>query len=328
MNDNFKNLLNQKRVFKLILGAANQDALEIQNMTAVYAKAGCRFFDVGADKKLIAAVKKGIEIAIPERERENYHICISVGTKNDPHISKCKIDENKCKDCGACNGICPNSAIFQSNSKSQIEEKNCIGCGICKKVCSHGAITKYSINKNLSEILPDIINMGISCLEFHVHLDDEDDFNQKWEQINNLYSGILSISITRGTKSDSSIINFLNFVMRNRKPYTTIIQADGVPMSGSKDNFESNLQALAFADLLQKEQFPAYLFASGGVNTKFTQLANEFEISLTGLSMGTFARNAIKEHCKRNDIFTNQLVLNEAVGIAKNIVNSTLGLKY
>ena len=59
-----------------------------------------------------------------------------------------------------------------------------------------------------------------------------------------------------------------------RKPYTTIIQADGIAMSGSDDKYGTTLQAVATAQLFQNANFPVYIMMSGGTNTKSIELAH------------------------------------------------------
>src|SRR5574344_644866 len=219
MNEKFSDFLKNKRAFKLILGAGNQNLLEIKNLVAIYAKAGCKFFDVGADIGVINAVKTGIANSIQEKFINDYHICVSVGTNNDPHIKKCVVNQEICIGCGSCIAICPNSAIFQQNLKSQINENNFIGCLRCQKICPKNAISNYSVLKDLSKVLPDIIDLGIDCIEIHTNLKDKIDFEKKMSQINQIYSGFLSICINRKTKSDDDIIKFLKSILKNREDY-------------------------------------------------------------------------------------------------------------
>lgn len=327
MESSFVQFLKSGKAFKLILGAGNQNISEIEKIVAIYAKAGCKFFDVGASVEAVEAAKRGIIFAIPEKFRNDHHICVSVGTKNDPHLKKCIVDKNICVGCGSCLGVCRNSAIYLENSKAHIKSENCIGCLGCFNVCSKHAIDTYSVDINLKNVLPDIISKGIKCIEFHINLSDKNEVFEKLEQINSVYSGILSVSIGRTVGSETDIKEVLNKIIKTREPYTTIIQADGVPISGGKDDFASNLQALAMVDFVNRQAYQSFVFASGGVNTKFAQLANQFELPLTGVAMGSFARKAIERYYKQPDILTNTMLFNDAVNVAKGVVNSALGLK-
>ncbi len=75
------------------------------------------------------------------------------------------VDKDKCKACGKCIAVCPNSLIefvpydakhiVQCNSKDkgkdvmQVCSTGCIGCGICAKNCPTGAV---SLENNLAHI--------------------------------------------------------------------------------------------------------------------------------------------------------------------------------
>ena len=50
------------------------------------------------------------------------------------------IDELRCTGCGACEEVCPRSAIIVDTFAS-INGDLCIGCGICSSVCPMDAIT-------------------------------------------------------------------------------------------------------------------------------------------------------------------------------------------
>ena len=43
-----KDLLDAKKCFKLVCGAGNEDADDVKKLVTLYAKAGCRFFDLSA----------------------------------------------------------------------------------------------------------------------------------------------------------------------------------------------------------------------------------------------------------------------------------------
>ena len=43
-----KDLLEERKCFKLVCGAGNEDAIEVEKLVTIYSKAGCTFFDVCA----------------------------------------------------------------------------------------------------------------------------------------------------------------------------------------------------------------------------------------------------------------------------------------
>ena len=101
-----KDLLEQKNCFKLICGAGNENTEEVEKLVTLYAKAGCKFFDVSANTDVIKAAKKGLKNAGVDG-----FLCVSIGLKGDPHTNKAVIDGGKCVSCYNCDNICPQNAI-------------------------------------------------------------------------------------------------------------------------------------------------------------------------------------------------------------------------
>ncbi|MCQ2957497.1 MAG: 4Fe-4S binding protein [Candidatus Gastranaerophilales bacterium] len=309
-------ILKNKNCFKLICGAGNEDVVEVERLAYLYSLAGCQFFDVCAKESVINATKSGLQKAgIKDR-----YICISVGSESDKHFCKAQIDKNLCANCGACREVCLQQAI---DDNFQINQVKCIGCGKCIDVCPNNAINLIQKKTDLNELLPPLINLGLDCIEFHV-AGDEDDIQKRWENINRMFDGILSISINRAKASDEKVVEIVEKMLSIRKPFTTIIQADGIPMSGGKDNYNSTLQAISTADLFKGKNLPAYIMVSGGTNSKTKELANLCNVDIDGVAVGSFARKIVKEYTSRDDFFENEEVLNSALEIAKNLVQSTM----
>ena len=107
-----------------------------------------------------------------------------------------------------------------------------------------------------------------------------------------------------------------------RKPYTTIIQADGVPMSGSKDDYKTTLQAAAMAEIIQNANLPVYLTLSGGTNSKTMELCHQCGIYPHGIAIGSWARKIIKEYTELSDFWENKGAQEEAVNLAKGLIES------
>ena len=273
-------LLNEGKCFKLVCGAGNEDAQEVEKLVALYSQAGCKFFDLSAKPEIVEAAKRGLG------DREGY-LCISVGIKGDPHIRKAQIDYEKCAGCHKCEEICPQKTI----KHCKVKQARCIGCGKCYSVCSHGAISFVSENKDLSEVLPKLINMGINIIELHAM---DGDWVEKWDYINSIFDGMLSICTARGRLSEEKMIEQIKQMIKNRKPYTTIVQADGYPMSGGSDDYKTTLQAVATAEIVQNEKLPVYIMLSGGTNSKTAELAKMCGINYNGIAIGSFARKIVK----------------------------------
>lgn len=314
-------LFKEKKCFKLVCGAGNEDATEVEKLVTLYSKAGCNFFDLCAKPEIVDAAQRGLERA---GINENRYLCCSVGIKGDPHVSKAIIHEDKCVKCGKCKSECLQLAIYEEPISYKINKTRCIGCGKCTKVCPKQAIEMTSEFKNLKEVLPSIIKKGIDCIEFHALGEDENEVDEKWNDINALYNGPLSICIDRSKLGNERVLKRINRMLEKRKPYTTIIQADGCPMSGGKDDFKTTLQTVAMAEIFQNANLPVYLLLSGGTNSKSTELATLCGINAGGVAIGSFARKIVREYIDREDFLENEEIFNKALEIAKNLVNVSL----
>lgn len=311
-----KELLETKHCFKLVCGAGNEDIEEIKRLVYLYAVAGCRFFDLSANGDVILVAKEALDIA----KVYDAYLCVSVGIKNDPHVKKAVIDYDRCVNCGACEEICPEGAIHYA----KVKKEKCIGCGRCWRVCSRAAISYISEEKDLNEVLPKIVETGIDCIELHaMGLNDEEVFS-KWKYINDNFEGLLSICTSRGQLSDEAMVKRIEKMLENRKPYSTIVQSDGFPMSGGDDNYKSTLQAVATGEIVQNAKLPVYLILSGGTNAKTTELAKMCDISYHGVAVGSYARKIVRRYVERPDFWTNPVVLNSALEIAKPLIDSVI----
>ncbi len=307
-----KDLLETKHCFKLICGAGNEDCESISRLVYLYALAGCRFFDLSANTEVINCAKE----AVKKAEINDAYICASVGIKGDPHSNKAVIDYNKCINCGSCESVCPQEAI----KYAKVKKSKCIGCSRCEKVCPRQAISYISETKELDEIIPPITTNGIDCIEFHIIGQDKDEIFSKWDYLNSHYNGFLSICISRGKMGDEQLISTLKEMIKIRKTYTTIIQADGFPMSGGNDDYKTTLQAVATAEIVQNANLPVYLMLSGGTNSKTAELSKMCGIDYHAIAIGSFARKIVKQYIERPDFWTNPNVIEDALVVAQKLI--------
>ena len=309
-----EDLLKKGHCFKLICGAGKEDTEEIRRLVYIYALAGCKFFDLSANLDVIDAAKESLQ----RSGMNDIYICVSVGIKGDPHLNKAVIDYNKCVNCGSCESVCPENAIHYV----KIKKSKCTGCTKCFNVCPRGAISYISEEKNFIEVIPEIIKKGIDCIEFHSLNQDENDAFEKWKYLNDNFDGILSLCIGRKKFCDEELIERISKMLEIRRPYTTIIQADGISMSGGEDNLTSTLQAVATAQIVSNANFPVYLVLSGGTNTKTSELAKMCAVSNNGVAMGSFARKIVRKYIEREDFWHNKNIIAEAVENAAKLVKS------
>lgn len=315
-----KDLLENKKCFKLVCGAGNEDAIEVEKLVTIYSLAGCNFFDVCAKPEIVDAAKRGLKNA---GIFENRYLCVSVGIDGDPHITKASINTSKCITCGACKTVCPHDAINFDNG-FRINKTRCLGCGQCANICPQQAINMESQLVDYKEVLPKLIEKRIDCIEFHAISEDENDVDEKWAQINEMFDGMLCISLDRSELGDRKLKERVQRMISIRKPYSTIIQADGIAMSGNNDELGTTLQAVATAQLFQNAKMPIYIMMSGGTNTKSTELAKLCGVQPHCIAIGSFARKIVKKYLSMDDILTNKNALNEAVEIAKSLVEKSL----
>jgi len=347
MVQSLKKILEEKKCFKLICGAGNENLQEVERLVALYAKAGCRFFDLSSSEEVLQAAQKGLDFAIPKSEQVGYHFCVSIGTKGDQHVCKARINPEKCKRCGKCVEVCPQEAIkdakMQRCKDAKPEEtrkyggseaygknyasmhlcvfaSNCIGCLRCKSVCNHGAIEIYSEDKPIQLFTSSPIHL--SCIEFHTSGENEAEIDEAWDYLCENFDGMLSICIGRLKLGSEKILSLLKKLVEKRKPYTTIIQADGSPMSGGEDDYKTTLQAVAMGELVQSLNLPVYLLLSGGTNSKTAELAKRCAVDINGVGIGSYARKIVKEYIVREDFFDNKEVFNEAIKIAQSLIQS------
>lgn len=317
-------LLKTKKCFKLVCGAGNEDAVEVEKLVALYSTAGCNFFDLCARPEIVDAAKRGLKFAEQHGVNESRYLCVSVGIQGDPHVSKACINNNVCKNCGACKKVCLQNAIICDADGYKVNKIRCIGCRKCIGACNYSAVDITSEFRDLKEVLPPLIEKGIDCIELHALGQDENDVDLKWQDINNCFDGILSICIDRSKLSNEKLLERAKRLLKLRKPDTTIIQADGAPMTGGEDDYKTTLQTIATAEIFQDQNLPVYILLSGGTNSKSTELARQCGIDAHGVAIGTYARKIVREYIDREDFFTNKEVFNNALILAKNLVDVSL----
>jgi hypothetical protein len=103
-----------------------------------------------------------------------------------------------------------------------------------------------------------------------------------------------------------------------------IIQADGAPMSGGSDDFNTTLQAVACADIVRKSKTQAKILLSGGTNSKTVELAQMCGVKFHGVSIGTFARNLVRQDISAEGFDENPGSIMSAVEKATALVNSSI----
>lgn len=300
-----KELLESRKCVKLVCGAGNEDVVYVQSLVDTYAQVGVRFFDVSANLEVIRAVKDELK-----RQGVEGYICVSYGIKGDPHTNKAVIG-SACTDCAICVDECPTGAINHLPIRVAVDVSKCIGCGKCVGECPVNAISMESRPVSIEETLPAIVAEGVDCVELHVSGVGFKEALLKWNAIQKLHKGMLSVCIDRSRYGDEALINNLESLIEDREPFTTIIQADGLPMSGTDDLPSTTLQAISIGQIVDNADLPAYLLLSGGTNSKTSEFAKAFGVSFHGVSLGSYARRVVKNNVN-------------AVDAARRLVNTVM----
>ena len=177
---------------------------------------------------------------------------------------------------------------------------------------------------NVKEILPYMVQNGVEILELHVMGHDKKDLEYKWNIINECNPKFASICIDRENFGNKEVLSRIQEMISHRKPYTTIIQADGIPMSGAEDDFKTTLQAVAMAEIIQNADRPVHILLSGGPNSKTAELAKLCGINYWGIAIGSWARKIVKPYTSAPDFWENTEIQNKAVETAKELIRASV----
>ena len=333
--EEMRGLLETGQYFKLVCGAGNEDAEEVRRLTIIYVLAGCNGLDISATPEVVEACVSGINTAYdlaPQLGRtikNRPFITVSVGMGGDHHVRKANIVDD-CVDCGKCIPVCPTDAIPEDY---QIIREKCIGCGNCEAVCPPKvAAVRYEHNaKELSQILPHCIQLGAENIELHAAVADNESIMAEWKSVSDAQpDNCISMCLDRLHLSNTHLIQRIREA-GDIAGERMIIQADGVPMSGGADNFNTTLQAVAIADVINKDlmqkdrkyrNLPILL--SGGTNGKTKEMAEMCDIAFSGVSIGTHARKVVKQHVQNDDFDNDMESLGQAIEIAEDLVSRSL----
>lgn len=371
-----KKLLHEENCFKMICGAGNEDCAQVKKLSFIYTLAGAKILDVSANVDVVKAAMEGIDLAFEYSKKINKvleirpFIMVSIGMPGDHHVRKSYIDPFKCIGCTLCIPVCPTDAIPKNfvkeldvfkmlngsfeepdQSKEIVIKDLCIGCGKCSNICPKDDIISYRHNaRELKELLPKCLNAGAELFELHAAVGEDDITLEEWKlvcEINpNNYNSMCLDRLNLGNLRLENRINEARKISNDK----IMIQADGYPMSGGENDYNTTLQAIACADVVNKkfnmklnkkrtvdsigkqmisakklykniddpEVVP--ILISGGTNSHSKELANKTSVRINGVSIGTFARDLIEEHIIVDNFYDNESEIYKAYTKALDLV--------
>jgi len=343
--DQMKTLLDNAKYFKLVCGAGNEDTEEVKRLTVLYTLAGAKGMDVSANVDVVKACMEGIDIAFELAKGFGINlkirpfIMVSVGMPGDHHVRKSYINLDTCLKCDLCIPVCPTDAI--PKELIVIKDK-CIGCGNCSAICPRQDIIHYEHNnRELETLLPECLAAGAEQIELHAAVADDEAIMQEWQLVSDVNpNGHISMCLDR--------LHLSNFAFEHRIEKAKeiagdrlIIQSDGYPMSGGEDDFNTTLQAIATADVLNKrfnmklrksknvliykKKNEVNQLLSGGTNSLTAVLADQTGVKFQGASLGTFARKIVKEVVDNENFYDDIDSIKKGYLIAKKLVVANIG---
>ena len=302
-------MTSNNKYLKIICGAGNENLKEIEALAYIFASADFDIIDIAAKNDVINAAKNGII-----RSNKNMRICVSIGLQSDIHLTKAIINNQKCNFCGQCLSICPQNSIYTEDNKIQINEKNCIGCSKCINICPNNAIFSEHKYKTPCSMLLPVLSEDINYVEFHCSSSNIDLIKESWNQIKSIYKGNLGFCIDRAKLSDDTVISRIKSMIEDNDKI--LIQADGKPMSGGINDYKSNIQAIAFAELIRSNNIINPLIVSGGTNSKTTEFAKLCGVNIDGVAIGSYARKLVREEISQTDFMENEPIQKQAISKA------------
>lgn len=372
-----KQLLEVGNCFKMICGAGNEDAKYVKKLALVYTLAGAKILDVSCNVDVIKHAMSGIDRAY--ELAEEFHIDIgvrpfimaSVGMPGDHHVRKSYIDPDTCIGCNLCIPVCPTDAIpegftlqldvFQNlggsfenedQSKEIVIKDLCIGCGKCSNICPKDNIISYRHNaRELEELLPKCMEAGCETFELHAAVGEHDLTMEEWKILTKINpTNYNSMCLDRLNLGNLNLEYRIEEAVR-LSGERILIQADGYPMSGGEDDYNTTLQAVACADVINKKfnmrrntkelkdgpgkaklsskkfyrrfnhTLTVPIVLSGGTNSLSRDLAEKCRVRCNGISIGTYARDIVEDLVQDEDFYSNKEIIRSAYKIAKSLVD-------
>jgi hypothetical protein len=197
---------------------------------------------------------------------------------------------------------------------------------------------------------------GAETFELHAAVGEHEVTMKEWNLINEINpSNFNSMCLDRLNLGNLNLeyrIEEAKLVAKEKM----IIQADGYPMSGGANDYNTTLQAVSTADVINKKfniridkksvqrdgdkvvttkvyrqhghHQGVYIVLSGGTNSLSNELADKVGVRCNGIAIGTFARGVIEKYIYVEDFYNNDEMIKQAYLNAKELVTKNIGEIY
>jgi formate hydrogenlyase subunit 6/NADH:ubiquinone oxidoreductase subunit I len=315
------------------VGAALKDFQDIESYSYYFTHAQADIIDISAFPHSVISAKKGIAKAIQEKDQlKEPLIMVSVNIGKDPHFRRIELDKEKCTECLDCIPTCPSQAftVIASEAKQshgsifQYNIDLCFGCSNCLPACKDDALSFQTWDSFDSSSLKELTDLGANAIEIHLN-NDLEEFKNFYNKLNvefELESFCIGSQSSSAAKLESSVENIIEaFYKKHSFDKSFIIQVDGVPISGAKEELEKDQVSINKAKIVMdfiENKFPSfkkkiYVQIAGGTNSQSLKKALEQNILINGVAIGSYARKKLK--LAKSDT--------EALEISKNMISFT-----
>lgn len=318
--------LQQGTWVKVISGASFHHLPAIRNLALVYTLAEVDCIDLAADPAIIKVAQAGIQDALVLQPTASIPILMaSFNDGEDPHFRKATLKEFSCPShCSQpCIRICPIQAISsvgkEEDKQVAIHPHLCFGCGRCEPVCPYQQIQTLGYELPVSQLLPDLIQVGVTGLEIHTQVGRQEPFQTLWALITPWIPRLEVVSISLG--DSPGLTEYLQELRQIMQPLPRhlIWQADGRPMSGDIGAGTTHA-TLKLAKKLLGMNLPGKIQLAGGTN-QYTIPCLASELDVSGVAYGSYARTLIQFILEEPLLSQQPDLLDQAVFQARQLVN-------
>ncbi len=180
----------------------------------------------------------------------------------------------------------------------------------------------------LEKLIPNCIEFGAEIIELHIGKADEIGIIKNLNLIKKYAKGhIISISLSRFTLSNTALFEIINSaasIFQDR----LIIEVDSFERRDGADDFNTTLQAISTADIINKQiklNKPNYtkipILLAGGTNSLTMKLAKQCDVDFNGVTFRRYGRKIISLCNQEVNITCTKYNIKESIKAAIDLFN-------